>query len=183
MASAFSHALVAITFGKSYAKKMGTTRFLILGSVCATIPDLDVVMLRFVAYSHPLGHRGFFHSLFFCLLLAAFVMLLFYRKQNLKKKEHAIYFLYFFLCGASHGLLDMLTNGGLGVAILAPFDNTRYFFPYTPIQVSPIGVGNFFSEWGLKVIKSELIWIALPCLIFIVLIRILRKTKKPLENS
>lgn len=64
-----------------------------------------------------------------------------------------------------HGFFDAMTNGGLGVAFFAPFDNTRYFLPWQPIQVSPIGVANFFSEWGLSVIISEFLWIWLPALV------------------
>ena len=45
---------------------------------------------------------------------------------------------------ASHGVLDALTDGGPGVAFLAPFDDTRYFFPWRPIRVSPLWRG-FFS--------------------------------------
>jgi membrane-bound metal-dependent hydrolase YbcI (DUF457 family) len=45
-----------------------------------------------------------------------------------------------FLAAASHPLLDMLTDGGLGVALLAPFSWSRYFFPFRPIPVSAIGV-------------------------------------------
>jgi inner membrane protein len=46
--------------------------------------------------------------------------------------------------------------------LFAPFSNERYFFPWRPIEVSPIGVGSFFSEWGLRVIGSELRWVWLP---------------------
>ena len=69
---------------------------------------------------------------------------------------------------ASHGILDALTDGGLGIALLAPFDYDRYFFPWTPIVVSPIGIAGMFSKWGLEVMRSELVWIWLPCL-FVVL--------------
>tara|TARA_Y100000780_G_C13480407_1_gene338286 strand:- start:227 stop:469 length:243 start_codon:yes stop_codon:yes gene_type:complete len=55
-----------------------------------------------------------------------------------------------------------MTNGGLGVALFWPYDNDRYFFPFRPIQVSPIGVKAFFSERGLKVLSSELLWVFLP---------------------
>ena len=58
--------------------------------------------------------------------------------------------------------MDTLTNGGLGVALFAPFSNERYFFPWTPIVVSPFGVGNFLSERGVRVILSELKWVWLP---------------------
>jgi inner membrane protein len=70
--------------------------------------------------------------------------------------------MYFFLATASHGLLDAMTDGGLGVAFFAPIDNRRYFFPWTPIRVSPIGIARFFTARGLAVIQTELIWIWLP---------------------
>ena len=59
-----------------------------------------------------------------------------------------------------------------GLVFFWPFDNTRYFFPYHPVQVSPIGVNAFFSEYGLKVIVSELVFIILPTSVFIVLSRL-----------
>jgi hypothetical protein len=34
-----------------------------------------------------------------------------------------------FLATAGHGLLDAMTNGGLGLAFFSPFDNHRYFLP------------------------------------------------------
>ena len=72
---------------------------------------------------------------------------------------------------ASHSILDGLTNGGLGVALLAPFDNSRYFFPFRPIEVSPIGLA-FFGERGYTVIKSEIIWVWVPAL-SVVLLKVL----------
>jgi len=56
---------------------------------------------------------------------------------------------------ASHPLLDALTDGGLGVALLWPFSAERFFFPWRPIPVSPIGVG-FFSLRGIRVALAEL---------------------------
>ena len=55
---------------------------------------------------------------------------------------------------ASHALLDTLTDGGLGVALLWPFTDARYFAPWRPIPVAPIGSG-MFSERGLYVIAVE----------------------------
>ena len=60
---------------------------------------------------------------------------------------------------ASHGLLDTLTDGGLGIALFWPFDDTRYFAPWTPIPVSPILLG-FLSPRGLKVALTELVLFA-----------------------
>jgi inner membrane protein len=69
---------------------------------------------------------------------------------------------YFFAVTASHGLLDAVTNGGLGIAFFAPFDGTRYFLPWRPVEVSPIGLAAFFTARGLEVLKSEFVWIWIP---------------------
>src|SRR5262249_59805525 len=70
-------------------------------------------------------------------------------------------FSYFFAVTTSHGILDAMTDGGLGIAFFAPFDDTRYFLPFRPIKVSPIGL-SFFSARGLDVIRSEFLWVCLP---------------------
>jgi inner membrane protein len=59
-------------------------------------------------------------------------------------------------------LLDAMTNGGHGVAFFAPFENSRHFFPLSPIEVSPIGVSRFFSARGAVVVQNEMWWIWLP---------------------
>jgi inner membrane protein len=87
--------------------------------------------------------------------------------------------MYFFLATASHGFLDAMTDGGLGVAFFSPFNNTRYFLPWRPIRVSPIGVTRFFSHRGLEVIRSELLWIWLPSALLIVSAWILRRRTAP----
>jgi inner membrane protein len=65
---------------------------------------------------------------------------------------------------ATHGLLDAMTDGGLGIAFFSPFDLQRYFLPWRPIHVSPIGVGRFFSARGLRILWSEIFWVWLPVL-------------------
>ena len=57
-----------------------------------------------------------------------------------------------------------MTNGGLGIAFFAPFDNRRYFLPWRPLEVSPIGTYGFFGPRGVAVLKTELVWVWLPCL-------------------
>jgi inner membrane protein len=72
-----------------------------------------------------------------------------------------------------------LTNGGLGVAFFAPFDVTRYFFPVTPIAVSPIGIDAFFSARGLRVMANEALWIWLPSAAFAVVCLTARRLLHP----
>jgi inner membrane protein len=58
---------------------------------------------------------------------------------------------------AVHSLcfLDTLTDGGRGIAVLWPMSNERFFAPWRPIPVSPLGRA-VLSEWGRAVIWAEL---------------------------
>ena len=84
--------------------------------------------------------------------------------------------IYFSFVTASHGLLDGLTDGGLGVALFAPFSADRFFLPWRPIQVSPIGP-SFFSARGLDVLISEAQWVWVPCLVVAGAVWVARKTR------
>jgi inner membrane protein len=74
-------------------------------------------------------------------------------------------FAYLFMATASHGLLDAMTKGGLGVAFFSPFDNTRYFLPWRPILVSPISVTRFFTPRGFAIAQNEFLWIWIPAIL------------------
>ena len=163
MPSAISHAAVAVAAGISFAPRNVPDYFGPLAILCSVIPDADIVGFSFgIPYAHFWGHRGFFHSPFFGLFMTIFLIRLFFRDLEIFSRPWFFYFLFFFLLSASHGVLDAFTNGGLGIALLSPFDNARYFFPWTPIMVSPVGIRGFLSTWGLSVLKSELFWIWLP---------------------
>ncbi len=126
-------------------------------------PDLDVIGFALgIPYHHPLGHRGLFHSPCFALLLSPLVTWIGFREVPCFSAAWWHIAGLLFLVTASHGLLDALTNGGLGIALLAPFDNGRYFFPWTPIEVSPIGPRGLLTERGLVTLRSELLWLWLP---------------------
>lgn len=62
----------------------------------------------------------------------------------------------FDLVVGSHAILDTLTDGGFGCALWWPFDNHRYFAPWNPIPVAPIGL-RYFSKDGLSVALAELV--------------------------
>jgi inner membrane protein len=55
----------------------------------------------------------------------------------------------------THPLLDALTDGGSGVMLLFPFSTDRFFFPWRPIHVSPLGILRFFSRAGY-ILRSEM---------------------------
>jgi len=125
----------------------------------AMLPDADVIgFWMHVPFDSAWGHRGLSHSLVAAAVTAAVATALTRRRLPLSPWHR---WACFFVAMALHGLLDALTNGGPGVALFAPFDTTRYFFPVRPVLVSPLGLG-FFSRWGLRTIESELLWIWLP---------------------
>jgi inner membrane protein len=167
MASVFSHAVAALAIGACFYKPGTPKRVWVTGALCSVIPDLDVLGFGFgVRYGDFWGHRGFTHSLLFAALLASAVALLLFR-QAVPGFGGCSLWSYFFLATASHGLLDAMTDGGLGVAFFSPFNNARYFLPWRPIRVSPIGVSRFFTDRGLEVLKSELFWIWLPAALLV----------------
>ena len=167
MASVLSHAVAALGIGACFYRPGTPKRVWVAGALCSVIPDMDVIGFQFgVHYGDFGGHRGFTHSLLFALLLASFVVMVAFRQGAPGLGRFALWS-YFFLATTSHGLLDAMTDGGLGVAFFSPFDTTRYFFPWRPIRVSPIGITRFFTHRGLEVVQSELVWIWLPAALLI----------------
>ena len=148
----------------------------------AALPDADVIGFGFgIRYSDLLGHRGLTHSLFFALALGFLVVILFFRNLDPGARAWWILVAYFFIVTASHGVLDAMTNGGLGVAFFSPFNNTRYFFSWRPIQVSPIGLDFLFS--GPSWLISEIKWIWIPAAVLVASASLYRKLMTDKSNS
>ncbi|MDA8020506.1 MAG: metal-dependent hydrolase [Thermoanaerobaculia bacterium] len=162
MPTIFTHPVVALS-GSCFFRRRPSIGLLVAGAACTVLPDLDVAAFYFgIPYEHPLGHRGVTHSLLFALLLGLAAAWL-WRRFFEPRRPFASLATFFVLATASHGILDAFTNGGRGVGFFIPFDNARYFFPWRPIQVSPIGASGFF-ERGWPALASELWWVWLPAL-------------------
>ncbi|MDI1310349.1 MAG: metal-dependent hydrolase [Methylotenera sp.] len=171
MPTIFSHAVAPIAASLGLGKVI-SRRLLVLSAFCAIVPDLDTLAFKFgIPYSSQWGHRGFTHSIAFALFVAAVAMCF---NRKLKSKAWLVG-LMVFLATVSHPLLDMFTNGGLGVALYWPYSNESVFFDFRPIAVSPIGVSHFFTERGLTVMKSEFLWVWLPSIILLFTLRGIRR--------
>jgi inner membrane protein len=132
-----------------------------LWSGLSLLPDIDVIGFGLgVEYGDPWGHRGATHSLTCAMAIAAALGLAAPRFQLPPVRIWAIAGVVL----ASHGLLDTLTDGGLGCALLWPFDLTRYFAPWRPIPVAPIGL-DFLSPASLVIVLTELVLLA-PLVVF-----------------
>jgi inner membrane protein len=177
MPTIMTHSIVAVSVGFIFRGAALPKRFWVLGIIAAVLPDADVIGYQYlyIPYGHILGHRGLFHSPCFSALFSVVIVSLFFRRERFLSRGWWAYVLFFFAVGASHGLLDAMTDGGRGVALLAPYSNERYFLPWTPIEVSPLGVQAFFSRRGLSVMKSELLWVWLPAATFVILWWMIRR--------
>ena len=159
MPTALTHPVVPLALAWGLGHDVISKRLLAVGIVAAVVPDLDVLAFRLgISYSAEFGHRGFSHSL----LLALIVGLV---GASLAKPLHSTFrrsFWFLFIAMASHGILDAFTNGGLGIALLWPFSGERFFAPFQPIEVAPLGVSRFLSLRGVAVLWSEVLWVWLP---------------------
>ena len=89
------------------------------------LPDLDVVAFALgIPYAAPWGHRGAAHSL----AIAG-------------------------MCGLACGLAARIYGAG-AIALLWPWSHHRFFAPWRPIPVAPIGAA-LFSARGLEVMAVE----------------------------
>lgn len=171
MASIITHSLVGLGAAFMMPKDWRTTTFLVVATIAPSLPDLDVLgFYAGVQYESFWGHRGIFHSFCFAFLLASLLAMLI---RAIEEKSRAIgwgkltLFLGIIIC--THGILDAMTTGGLGIALFSPFYDERLFLPFRVIKVSPMHVSRFFSEWGWLVLKSEMLFVWLPLAVIIAL--------------
>lgn len=163
MPTTFTHVFVAIAAEKAVVTRKPPFGLGLLSMGLAALPDLDTIGLRLgIAYHDFWGHRGMLHSLTFAVLASLAAAVLTHRYFSSVFRRWWLLWLYLLFITVSHPLLDAMTNGGLGVALFSPFEDSRYFLPFRPIQVSPIGLRYVFSRWGAAAFVSELLWVWLP---------------------
>jgi inner membrane protein len=148
--ASFGHIAVGMAAGRAWDREM-PLRPMIAFSALAMLPDLDVLGFHFhVPYFSTWGHRGAIHSIFAALVFATIAT---FASQDPRKPK---LWLFCAVVAVSHGLLDAMTDGGYGVALLWPLTSRRYFLPWTPIPVAPIGAGMLTFE-GARVVSIELL--------------------------
>ncbi|MFN8573988.1 MAG: metal-dependent hydrolase [Gemmatimonadaceae bacterium] len=170
MPSPLAHAVFGASLWPVMKAANAPPRTWVWGAALAVLPDIDFVgFVMGVPYETIWGHRGITHSVFFAVLAASFAWWLFQRRHNVRPP---LLWLYFVLAALSHGALDALTDGGLGVAFFAPFDATRYFFPFRPILVSPLSLEKVLTMRGVRILLNEIQWVGVPALILVLLGRV-----------
>ena len=159
MPTIVTHAAIPLALGLGLGCGVVAPRLLLAGVAASMLPDADVLGFHLgIPYGDALGHRGFSHAL----MSAGLIGLLAGLAAPTLKSTRLKACLFIAICMASHGLLDMLTDGGKGVAVFWPFTEQRFFFPWHGIAVSPLGLDQIWSRRGIAVALSELRWIWLP---------------------
>jgi len=159
MPTILTHPAVPLAIGLGLGARVVSPRLLVAGMLASIAPDLDVAGFRLgIAYSDIEGHRGLLHSLAFALLLAVLAAVAAGPLRTTRPRA----FLFVGLAAASHGFLDMMTTGGLGVAWFWPFSDERHFLPWRVIKVSPLSLQRLMSPAGHAVLASELKVVWLP---------------------
>ena len=181
MASIFTHAVVGAALGaagKSEWRRKPAYWFAVI--FCSILPDIDVIGFGMgVRYADFWGHRGMTHSFVFAAFIAGATAIFIDNSFAQRWKIASL----LFAITASHGLLDALTDGGLGVAFFSPFITERYFFSWRPIHVSPIGAAAFFSTRGSRILWGEILWVWIPALVFAGVIWMLRSHQRRQVNA
>ena len=165
MPSLITHPIVAVAIGCCFPPDAVPRRFWIAGAIVACLPDADVAWHGYgIQHASMLAHRGITHSVFAVVVVSvATIGALYGLRRMLPPFDPRLTFLYLLLAMGSHGVLDAMTNGGPGIAFLAPFSAKRVFFPFRPIQVSPLSVSAFFAGRAWAILRSEALWVWLPC--------------------
>jgi inner membrane protein len=164
VATALAHAALPAIAEKALGIPPVLRRRLVWVAIgCACWPDLDVIGYAVgVRETDLLGHRGITHSLFAALLVSALAALLWFRQLRVGSRAFLAAFGFLFLAAASHGLIDAMTSGAVGVALLAPFSARRFLFPFKLIPSCPLGVDELFGFWGLMTLANELLYVLIP---------------------
>jgi inner membrane protein len=198
MCSAITHSLVGLAIARVGTSARMPARYWVAAALLAAAPDLDAI-----GYSLGLGppggsiwsHRGLTHSLPFAVVVAGVGTLALFSHRIAESTRGVAManlgwgspiprwqvWLIFAVAMASHGLSDMATNGGAGIALFSPATAWRSKWAFTPVEVSPLSIGAFFSEWGVRVLWSELRWVLLPVGVVVAAVELVRActTVKP----
>lgn len=122
-----THIALGACMGEAFAGKKLGKKAMIWGAVAQSAPDIDFLASFWMkTSSNLLAHRGFTHSLLFCLIATLFLAFLaerFHRPHNISFKKWALFF------GAVifiHVFIDAFNNYGVGW--FEPFSHWRVSF-------------------------------------------------------
>jgi inner membrane protein len=131
-----THALLPLAVAVAVVRRPVPWKLIGVTMIAAAAPDIDGLTkhLFHLPVTSIYAHRGAAHSLFVA-LAAGLVAALFHKPIGVRPLVAGVLVA---AAMASHGLLDMMTDGGLPVAYLWPVSSVRLFADWRWIQSSPV---------------------------------------------
>ncbi len=122
-----THIVLGAALGEAVAGKRIGKRALFAGAIAGNIPDIDVFLATYQSVPDSLlSHRGFTHSILFCVPATFLFSWLFRRWKHSGSDDFVLWLKVFSLGLFSHILLDACTSYGTGW--FEPFSHYRVSF-------------------------------------------------------
>ncbi len=135
-----THIALGAILGEAFAGKSLGKKAMAIGAVAQSLPDADFIMSLWLRpVDNLLVHRGFTHSIFFCLLTSLTLGILAARWQARARISYGKWILFFVFQLSVHLILDSLNSYGVGW--FEPFDHQRIAFDIIYVA------DPFYSIW------------------------------------
>ena len=137
-----THLALGACMGEAFAGGKVGKKAMLWGALAQSIPDIDFVSAFFMdTTSNLLAHRGFTHSIMFCLLITPFMAFIAERMHRPHNISFTRWLLFFGVAIFLHVFIDAFNNYGVGW--FEPFNHRR-------ISFNAIYVADpFFSIWPI----------------------------------
>lgn len=170
-----THALVPLAGAIAISGRPVPWRLILVAGAAAIIPDIDSLSHHFlgVADNSIYSHRGIAHSLFTALAVGALAAA-FHRSLQVRYLTAAVVIS---AAMASHGLLDMMTDGGRPVAYLWPLSSARLFADWRPLHGVEVDRSHFIS-WSMLRLASEFRQVIAPMMLAAIAFRAARRLNR-----
>ena len=168
-----THALLPIAVAVAVARRPLPWRLVLAAAVAAAAPDIDGLFKRLLAVPPDsiYSHRGATHSLF-AALIAGLLAAALHKSLRVPALTAG---LAIGAAMASHGLLDMMADGGQAVAYWWPFSSLRLFADWRPIHSTPVHRAHLFHDVLVR-LQLELTQLLIPMLATVIAVRGARAT-------
>jgi inner membrane protein len=155
MATVYTHAMVGVSLAYLCTRRRTRWVYWLVAALLPVIADLDTLMLA--PSISVRDHRGFTHSLAFSLALGltTTIVLGWYLRMGFWRLV-----VLFSVIAASHGILDLFTTAGNGVALWWPISDVR-IGPWGPIPVADLAL-DWPNPNRSRAVRAELLYIWLP---------------------
>jgi inner membrane protein len=163
-----THALLPLAVAAAVVRRRVPWRLIVVASLAAAAPDIDGAFKHFFGVPpHSIySHRGATHSVFAAIVIGL-IAAAFHRWLRVPALTAGA------AVGgaaASHGLLDMMTDGGQGVAYLWPIRSFRLFADWRPIHSTAVHRAHLIHDIAVRV-ELELWQLIIPMILLALAVR------------